>query len=347
MNKIFLSCLAAAAALPAFAGIENLNYQAVLRQNDQVLSNKQVELKFYFEQNGQTIYTEDATVTTDEQGLVKWLIGTNESLNGINWNSSDINLKVSVNTGDGFTLITDGAIASVPTALYALRTAATDELEAKIDENYDDLKGSMERVEGDIRNLQGGLDEVGNEIANILQGGYDEKFLEIGADIDRLTGTQEDLVAFVEMANDEFTRLKAQEEENADFFQRASDELSRLGEEAAKIDENYDELKGYTTRNEQAISVLQGQTTELNEAVEGLVQAGYDEKFLEVVADIERLTGTQDDLVAFTEMANDEFTRLKAQEEENADFFQRVSDELSRLGEEAAKIDDNYDELKG
>ncbi|MDE7159652.1 MAG: hypothetical protein K2O24_02220, partial [Muribaculaceae bacterium] len=194
-------------------------------------------------------------------------------------------------------------------------------------DNYDELKGYTTRNEQAISVLQGQTTELNEAVEGILQADYDEKFLQLTADMVRI---------------DEFITT------SDDFQQRVSDELSRLGEEAAKIDDNYDELKGYTTRNEQAISVLQGQTTELNEAVEEILKADYDEKFLNMNADIERLTSTQDDLSAWVEMANDELAKLQGLDAtEIDDFHQRVSDELSRLGEEAAKVDDNYDELKG
>lgn len=71
MNKFLLSSLiAAAAAVPAFAGVNNINYQAVIKDAEGVVKDKQVELKFELLDNATVVYSEEQAPTTNAAGLV-------------------------------------------------------------------------------------------------------------------------------------------------------------------------------------------------------------------------------------------------------------------------------------
>lgn len=112
--------------MPAIAGVNNINYQAVIKNGNHIMANQEVTLKFDLYENGEVIYSEEQTKTTTDGGYVSCLIGENDDISGLNW--GNLSLEVSVNLGGGFEVISRGPVSSVPTALYALRTAETDEI---------------------------------------------------------------------------------------------------------------------------------------------------------------------------------------------------------------------------
>lgn len=124
MKKILTSALAIAAALPVFANLNTMNYQAIITGTDgEPVINQKIGLKFTILSEDGIAYSEMAGVTSDDKGLVSWEIGSSEGgLAGINWGAANYILEVSVdlNGGQDYSSVYISTIQSVPTALYSV-----------------------------------------------------------------------------------------------------------------------------------------------------------------------------------------------------------------------------------
>ncbi|MDE6812090.1 MAG: hypothetical protein K2J15_07040 [Muribaculaceae bacterium] len=364
MNKFLLSSLvAAAAAVPAVAGVNNLNYQAVIKDGNGVVANKEVALKFELLDNAKAVvYTEDQTAKSNAAGLVVCQLGNEDALSTIEW--GDLSLRVSVNLGNGFQVISTEPVSSVPTALYALRSADSDEIKAAVeellidnetnketiygvnaeivklngvadefsefmeesypiiaeslanlttqaDENYDDLKGSIERNVTNITVLQGKVGDIEEEVARLVEEGETNAttLRGVSADLTYLQGVAEDYNEFKE-----------------ESYPIIAESLANLTTQA---DENYDDLKGSIERNVTNITVLQGKVGDLEEEVTRLVQEGEENAatLRGMNADITKFNGVADEFAEF--MDND---------------YSKIAESLANLTSQA---DQNFDELKG
>ncbi|MFM2395326.1 MAG: hypothetical protein RLZZ546_3309 [Bacteroidota bacterium] len=132
--KSILSILLLIFAFQSF-GQSNFNYQAVLRNtNGQLLKNQNVNVKISIikgSANGTNIYSENQSLTTNENGLLNMTIGkglnTSGSLENINLGSTDFFVKTEVdpNGGNNFTISGTSQLFAVP---YALKAHTVDEL---------------------------------------------------------------------------------------------------------------------------------------------------------------------------------------------------------------------------
>lgn len=269
MNKLLLSTiLAGAAALPAIAGVDNLNYQAVIRNAEGVVAGKEIGLKFQFVENNQVIYTEEAFVKTSQNGLAQWLIGTNNTLENVDWSSAAIKLQVSVDLGDGnYVALSDSEISSVPTALYALKSADTEQIYVDIEDLKGELLPAVEGLEQEVNNIN-------------------ETIIGVNAELSRVDGFIEEQDAYNQATSDALAKLVGLDaDEIDDFNTRVSAELSRLGdaqEEQATFNQNvsdelskiqgltYTEVNDWMERANQTIIELQNTIEQLQQEVEAL-----------------------------------------------------------------------------
>ncbi len=104
---------------------QRLNYQSVVRNsNGDPLVNQNVAFRFYIHNgtaSGSSVYNETINTTTNQFGLATVEIGTNASLNTVNWGNGAKYLQVDVDPAGGTNFITmdTAQLMSVPYALYA------------------------------------------------------------------------------------------------------------------------------------------------------------------------------------------------------------------------------------
>lgn len=160
MKKFFSFLIAALMALPIFAVSPFMNYQAVINHPDGTpAANREIGLKFSILADGIVEYTEEATVTADNQGLVEWPIGNNSNLATLDWASRDLKLEVGIdlNGGTNYTSVYTSAIQTVPTAFYAVRSGDSYELHDNINMLYNlvyENKALIENIESIIDSLK-------------------------------------------------------------------------------------------------------------------------------------------------------------------------------------------------
>ena len=106
-------------------GQNGFAYQAVIRDaNGELVTNKQVEVKFTLKHDGASCYSETQTVTTNEFGNIQVVVGNGEKLNGdfanVPWNTFDIKMEVAVNVdGKGEVVLGEVPVQGAPYAMYA------------------------------------------------------------------------------------------------------------------------------------------------------------------------------------------------------------------------------------
>ena len=105
---------------------DSIQYQLVIRNAaGQLITNKQVNMKFSLVGGGQSFYEETQKTTTDKYGNISVFIGTGTAVKGamkdVPWSTMDISLKVESDTegGDKFKELGTVPIAAAPYAMYA------------------------------------------------------------------------------------------------------------------------------------------------------------------------------------------------------------------------------------
>ncbi|MDE6290576.1 MAG: hypothetical protein K2M16_03500, partial [Muribaculaceae bacterium] len=174
MKKIILSALvAAAAAMPAFAGVDNINYQAVIKNGSSVVADKQVTMKFeLLDKAENVVFSEIQYPVTSAAGYISCQLGEGNDLSVVDW--GDLTLRVYVDLGSGFEIISNDAVSSVPSSLYSLRSADTDELKAQMAdvngqiENLNQVSAVVRVNEEAIEGLQGDLNNLGENLTMTL-----------------------------------------------------------------------------------------------------------------------------------------------------------------------------------
>ena len=146
MKKILLSSLVAAATtMPAFAGVDNINYQAVIKDGGSVVASQKVALKFELLDNAENVvFSEIQYPTTNAAGYVACQLGQDNDLTVVEW--GDLTLRVSIDLGRGYEVFSSEAVSSVPSSLYSLRSADTDALKADVDAMMGDVNGQLENL---------------------------------------------------------------------------------------------------------------------------------------------------------------------------------------------------------
>ena len=105
---------------------DSIQYQLVIRNAaGQLITNKQVNMKFSLVSGGQSFYDETQKTTTDKYGNISVFIGTGTAVKGamkdVPWSTMNISLKVESDTdgGDNFKELGIVPIAAAPYAMFA------------------------------------------------------------------------------------------------------------------------------------------------------------------------------------------------------------------------------------
>ena len=105
---------------------DSIQYQLVIRNAaGQLITNKQVNMKFSLVNGGQSFYEETQKTTTDKYGNISVFIGTGTAVKGamkdVPWSTMDISLKVESDTdgGNNFKELGTVPIAAAPYAMFA------------------------------------------------------------------------------------------------------------------------------------------------------------------------------------------------------------------------------------
>lgn len=146
MKKIFSLILTALMAVPTFAGLNTINYQAVVKGGDfnQVQSNQNIGARFNIVSGDNVLFTEETTLKSNEEGVISYEIGSsNENgLQNIDWSLSGLMLEVSLDLkgGTDYTSTISSSISSVPTAMLAVKSLDNQ----KLQENVNDITNLAE-----------------------------------------------------------------------------------------------------------------------------------------------------------------------------------------------------------
>lgn len=117
----------------------NFKYQAVLRDNlSNLITNQEVDIRISILQSstdGSSIYTEEHTVTTNNQGLVSLYIGSGTIISGafdtINWDTDSHFLQIELNHNNSdYVSMGIAPLLSVPYALHAQTVADKNDADA-------------------------------------------------------------------------------------------------------------------------------------------------------------------------------------------------------------------------
>ena len=328
MKKILLSSLiAAAAAVPAFAGINNINYQAVIKDGGTAVNDQKVTLKFELLDKSQTVvYTEEQTPTTTSTGYVSCKLGENADLSTLNW--GDLTLKVSVDLGSGFEVISSGAVSSVPTALHALTSADTDTLREEVDAFATMVETRFDRVQDQV-------DLIFPEVEKLIEDNGETKatLLSMGADVAQIEG----LAAQVEELN---TNTDAFADMTEERFGKIEKELADAQANLENFGENFEKVGEIVRANETAIEELNTNT----DAFATMAEARFDKVEKEIAdaqANLENFGENFEkvgEIVRANETAIEELnTNTEAFAEKVETRFDKVEKEL---GDAQADIED-------
>jgi hypothetical protein len=124
--KSFLGVVLSITAMLHTYAQESFAYQAVIRNaQDELVTNKEVNLRFSLINDGKTYYVETQKATTNQYGNIDVKIGAGQAEQGamadVPWNTLDITLKVEVDEAGDKNFITLGEtkISPAPYAMYA------------------------------------------------------------------------------------------------------------------------------------------------------------------------------------------------------------------------------------
>ena len=212
MKKILYSMILAAAAMPATAAINTVNYQALVRDaNGKPVVETSVGIRFRVVGSEGNLYQETATVKTDAVGMVNYEIGSQnpEDFAGINWNATGgtkLEVAYDLKGGSDYTATITSNISSVPTALHALTSADSQELKEGISEINVKLSDQANMNE----NYQNAFNEIQTKLADQanMNENYQNAITELNTKLAEANGVIENLVLTIK---DLTNRLEALE----------------------------------------------------------------------------------------------------------------------------------------
>jgi len=130
MKKTFLLVAAfVIATLSQVVAQNSFSYQAVIRNNGEVISNKQVALRISLLKDNTSYYQETQTTTTNDYGNISINVGEGTVISGsfdaVPWESMKVMMKLEVdaNGGSDFAELGTVQIRPAPYALYAAKTS--------------------------------------------------------------------------------------------------------------------------------------------------------------------------------------------------------------------------------
>ena len=111
---------------------QGINYQAVLRDGNNILSNQSIVLTLNILQNNVPVYEEDHNVSTNDFGLVNVTLGQGTTTLGnfsqLDWALGNYKLEVIVTDGGNINNLGSSDLVSVPYSLYADRSKKADSM---------------------------------------------------------------------------------------------------------------------------------------------------------------------------------------------------------------------------
>ena len=130
MKHLFVKIIAVVAitfaALAQSLAQDSFAYQAVIRDaQGELITNKEVSLKFSLMQGGKTYYIETQKAPTNQYGNIDVKVGAGTALQGkmsdVPWQTLDVTMKVDVDVagGDNFITLGETQISAAPYAMYA------------------------------------------------------------------------------------------------------------------------------------------------------------------------------------------------------------------------------------
>ena len=128
MKKLFtkffvVMAMAIASGVSAF-GQNGFSYQAVIRNVDgELITNKQVEVRFTLKHDGTVFYSEKQDVKTNEYGNIQVVVGSGEKLDGdfasVPWSSFEVKMEVAVDVDGKYITLGEVPVSGAPYAMYA------------------------------------------------------------------------------------------------------------------------------------------------------------------------------------------------------------------------------------
>ena len=293
MKKIFLSSLVAAAtAMPAFAGVDNINYQAVIKDGGSVVASQKVALKFELLDNAENVvFSEIQYPTTNAAGYVACQLGQDNDLTVVEW--GDLTLRVSIDLGRGYEVFSSEAVSSVPSSLYSLRSADTDALKADVDAMMGDVNGQLEnlnQVAAVVRANEEAIEELQNNFGNLGEN-LDMSFGQMTAKFDEVEGQLENLnnVSAVVRANEE--AIEVLQADFANLGENLDNSFAQMNAKFEEVDgqlENLNNVSAVVRANEEAIEKVNADFANLGE--------NLDNSFAEMNAKFENVEGQIENL---------------------------------------------------
>ena len=131
MKKLFLLSIVLFIAVFSGAQSRGFNYKALITDNGSPVVNHNVTIRFtILQDNSTTVYQEEISTTTDNNGIVSAIIGHGTVLSGdfpsIDWGNGSYYLKVEIDSGNGFMDFGTNEMQSVPYAKYAKNVDSID-----------------------------------------------------------------------------------------------------------------------------------------------------------------------------------------------------------------------------
>ena len=346
MKKLILSSMiAAAAAIPALAGVNNVNYQAVIKNGNEVVANKEVAMKFELLSDGEAVWSQEQKPTTNAAGLVSCQLG--EGIEAVDFNG-DLTLQVSIDLGNGFQVISNEAVASVPSALRSADAQELYPVVIELMEENENTKETLLGVNAQLAQFEGFVEEVSD---------FHERVNEALLNLNELTESYDQ---FNQRVSEELQKLIGLDyEELGDFNQRVSDRIAYLSEVletiegtdyanmVTELNAKLEELKSYSAK----IQEIEDFNNRLSEELEPMVGLNYEEindfhqRVSETLTDLNEKADAMDE---FNQSVSDALAPLQGLNyEEVNDFHQRVSEELVQLNEDRETLADVVKEVEG
>ncbi len=131
-TKLLFSMLFIIATNLVFAQSNSINYKAVISEDENVLTNTSITLKFTILEDATTKYVETHIVTTDANGIAIANIGEGTEITGtfndVIWSNNNHFLKTEVDTGSGFIDMGTTEFHAVPYAISGGSVRKLDDL---------------------------------------------------------------------------------------------------------------------------------------------------------------------------------------------------------------------------
>lgn len=138
-----------------------MSYQAVVRGNDNnLVANQQISMRVGILQgsaDGEAIYTETHSATTNANGLVSIEIGngtSNDDFSAINWANGPyfVKTETDVNGGENYEIVGVSQLLSVPYAMYAQSAGNMPDVSGFLSEETDPQFNSWDKDYNDLTN---------------------------------------------------------------------------------------------------------------------------------------------------------------------------------------------------